>query len=307
VEFNFNNFGSSEKILASIKKLSKHNWSKFNTDDYIENFISNIRKMLSSEFGALYYLPRQLDVKNFNFNIYRVRELENLTNKDLLCEHSYLPVNLTTKLGRCNFPNHPVFYCSNDAMTSINEVIRKTDFIGKKYCISSWGIQGRIKKIKFVPFFGELNKENPFNILKVAFWKDINKHTNNSLNDDQVNALKIYIDYLAELFNNDEEYSLSATLAYAILYETQNGRPDILIYPSIQNDKKGNNMAMNPNFVDQNLYLKKLLTIKITGRDIQGNFLYEIVEYGDISSNSIEWNQCCSNAERDELNNEFFR
>src|SRR5699024_7288040 len=103
----------------------------------------------------------------------------------LFSEHSYPPINVTS-FGRCNFPGNPVFYCSNNPMTALMEVVREADYKKRKFCISKWEIPDIKGKLSFQSFLmSDLHKENKFSTLRDSDIKEVDKLFNSKLNEDK--------------------------------------------------------------------------------------------------------------------------
>ena len=131
----FTDFPNLSQVRESISKLIEIGFPKYEKNIEVNSFVKNISKLLTNEFGILLNTFQYLKNKDFNFSIYRVRELDSFSNLNLFREHSYPPLNIVG-MGRCNFPKYPVFYCSNDAMTALIEVAKVYGGNKKKYCIS---------------------------------------------------------------------------------------------------------------------------------------------------------------------------
>src|SRR5260370_25252901 len=134
-------FPSLDKVQHSIKKLSQGGFPTFQPNDDVGEFVRSVSKILTNEFNVLPNIPQPRKIGDFGFKFFRVRELEGITNKDLVPEYSYCPANLTKSLNRCNFPNYPVFYCSSQPMIALCEVVKNDDFQKKRYIISRWSLR----------------------------------------------------------------------------------------------------------------------------------------------------------------------
>jgi hypothetical protein len=89
---------------------------------------------LHTEFGFALNFIQPMTLKKFPTNLFRVRALDSITIINLFSEHSYPLVN-NVKMGRCNFPQHPVFYCSIDPKIALFEV-NKNNTNSRDYCVS---------------------------------------------------------------------------------------------------------------------------------------------------------------------------
>ncbi|MFZ3274115.1 MAG: RES domain-containing protein [Lutibacter sp.] len=209
---------------------------------------------------------------------------------DLFSEHSYPPINFVS-FGRCNFPKYPVFYCSNNPMTALMEVVRENNYKDKKYCISKWEIIQSEDKLAFQTFLQtDLHSENDFNLLKKVETEQLNEPFKNKLDKERINGIIELLKFLQSTFIKDKDYSISASLAHRTLYAKHNFATDILLYPSIQTKYKGVNMAIHPNFVDNNLRLKRLYIVQLENIDINsGKFETTFSKYATIDKNVLMW------------------
>lgn len=290
----FDNFPSIKEVLKSISKLNKVGFPKFNEDVDVEKFTETVSKMLTAEFGILPNYLKPFKHNELSLKFFRAREIHTISNINLIREHSYPPINLVG-MGRCNFPKYPVFYCSDNPMTALIEVVRDNIGINKKFCISKWELIELDEQLVFESFLQtNLPDENQFNFLKENLQRNINtpfiKSFDKKLDKDKEEGLLEYLKYLDTSFILDKDYSLSAFLAYRSLYADHNFRTDILLYPSVQSGKKGINMALNPNFVENNLKLTRLYVVEINNY-IKENDKMNIAfyKYAEVEKNVIMW------------------
>jgi len=293
-------FPKLEEIKSSIRKLNRIGFPKFNGDIEVNLFVKEIEKILTEEFGILFSPIKPLKHKEFSLKIFRVREAEQFTNIDLIREHSYPPIDITS-MGRCNFPHFPVFYCSNDAMTALIEVVKNYGKSDKKYIISKWEIQSPNEELMFQTFLQtELPPENHFGLFRKDLNERINEPFEKSLNfkldSDRKEGLIEYLSFLDSSFISDKNYSLSAALAHKSLYADHNYRTDILMYPSVQTRFKGVNLALHPNFVENNLKLTRLYEVSLEEYNPQnGKINVTFYKYADVEKNVIMWKKILPN------------
>src|SRR5690606_8301052 len=85
-------------------------------------------------------------------------------------------------------------------------------------------------------------------------------------------------------------YALSASIAHRTLNAKHNLATDILMYPSIQTQYKGVNMAITPNFVDNMMRVQRFYIVELENYNpITGKFNITFSKYGDIEKNIIFW------------------
>lgn len=287
-------FPKYETVLESIEKLRKVVFPKFSLGDDVETFIGGISKLLLDEFGFILNTKIPYLTNDFLKALFRVREFDSFTNINLIREHSYPPIGCT-KMGRCNFPQHPVFYCSDNPMIALLEVVRDFQESEKRYCISKWELIPTNENMLFESFLQtELPKENYFASIRDIVREKINdafeRTLNKKLDFQQEQGLIEYLTFLDSIFINDDDYSLSATLAHRSLYVNTNFRSDILMYPSAQTMHKGVNLAIQPNFVENNLRLSRLYILNFESfNPNSGEARIAFTQYGIVDKNIIMW------------------
>lgn len=287
-------FPNVDSVLDSIERLKKTKFPKFVEGVDIESFADNVSKIISKEFGFSLSTKIPYKAKDFLLSFYRARELDSFSNIDLFREHSYPPIDFT-KMGRCNFPKLPVFYCSENPLTALLEVARNYVGTEKVYCLSKWELIPNNENIIFEHYLRvDLPKENQYRLLNESFRKNISSPFERSLkkrlNLEQENGLVEYFKYLDSQFMNDSDYSLSATLAYNSLYVDHSFRTDILMYPSVQTYFKGINLAVQPNFVENYLRIIRLYIVSLKQFDLNsGKITINMNKYGIVAKNAIMW------------------
>lgn len=287
-------FPSLNKVKAGIKKLKEKEFPVYREGIDVELFVEEITNEVFKEFDFVINAKQPTKCNRPFMDFFRVRAYDTFTNINLIREHSYPPIE-RTGMGRCNFPKFPVFYCSNDIGTALLEVVRNTKGDSKKYCISKWNLIQSEEELFFENFLQiQLPKENHFNILKENIAQKIKepfeREFNKQMDKDQEAGLLEYLKYLHNCFIQDENYSLSAALAHRTLYAPHNCRTDILMYPSVQSMFKGVNMALNPNFVENNLKLTRLYILEFEVFNPQsGEMRINISGYAEVEKNVIMW------------------
>jgi hypothetical protein len=288
------NFPEVHEVIKSIERLKLKVFPTYRDDLDVDSFVKEITNMLFEEFGFILNAKQPMKCDRSYFDFYRVRPVDGFKNINLIREHSYPPLDIV-KMGRCNFPNYPVFYCSTNAGTSLLEVARNSKEVSKEYCISKWTLIKSEEEIFFESFLQiPLPAENYFGKLKDNFSERINASFKLSLDSDlsneQIEGIMEYLKFLDNCFMNDKDYSLSASLAHRTLYANHNCRSDMLMYPSLQSMFKGVNLALNPNFVENNLKLTRLYIVNlIEFNSDEGLFNISISEYAEVEKNVMMW------------------
>lgn len=288
MEKEFENYPTLDEVLISIEKIKKNGFPTFKENESVENYVKEISDFLTNEFKIL---PNFLTVSNlekFPLNLFRVREYDSFTNINLFSEHSYPPIDYV-KLGRCNFPNYPVFYCSNNPLVALMEVVRSNKGENKKYCISKWEIIKSKDEFAFQSFLqSKQSKEDGFYALNGVIKNRINEPFENKLSKEQIDGLLEYLKFLDDSFIKDGNYLLSASIAHRTLYPKHNLPTDILMYPSIQTNFAGFNMAVHPNFINNNVAVKRFYIVEFESySDINNSVNLKFLKYGDVKKNTI--------------------
>lgn len=301
----YSKFPTFNKAVQSIDRLSKVDWPIYEEGANIDEFVKSIDKIIYSEFDIFLNIIQPVKISDFKLQFFRVRELSSFTNPNVFAEHSYPPINLTG-MGRCNFPKHPVFYASNDPLVALLEVVRDEDYSNKKYCISSWELINSDEDLMFQTFLQtKLHEENPFNVLKEGTNENFDNSFEQKLSPEQKAGTQEYLKFLQSSFINDSGYSLSASIAYKALFAPHNMATDILLYPSVQARFKGVNMAINTNFVDQKMVVKRFYIVEVQNYNpADDSFQLKFTRYGDVSKNVLMWKDLHPN---DSLYEEYMR
>ena len=298
---NLEGFPKKDDVKSSISKLDRLGFPlfKYGKDD-IDDFVERISNILLNEFGILPNILQFFKNNEFSLSFYRAREVGDYSNINLIREHSYPPINIVG-MGRCNFPEYPVFYSSNSPLTALLEVTQNYGSTDKKYCISKWEIVPLEEQLVFQSFLqSQLPPENNFRPLKQNLMKRINepfqKSLKKTLDKEREEGLLEYLKYLDTSFISDNTYSLSATLAHRAFYDNHNYRTDILMYPSTQSMYKGVNLALHPNFVDNNLRLSRLYIVKLENNQSNTNEVrVTFSNYAEVYKNVVFWEKIKKN------------
>lgn len=283
-------FPNSEMAKQVIESFNDLAWPEYTEDKNVDEFIKEFEKRYFKDLEALPNIIKIKKPSEFLLPFFRVREFDSIKFKDLVSEYSYPPSHITA-IGRCNFPKRPVFYCSNNPLISLLETIKDSDFQDKIYCISKWGINPSEQDLVFEHFLrSDLHPDNPFKILVDVEKKQLKENFGDVWNDDIEKGFELIQEFLHNTFINDEKYGLSATLAHRTLFAPHNFATDILIYPSVQSKYYGVNMAISPNFVDQQMHVQRFYLVKVSQIDLdKEEFKFTFVKYGDMDKNKIIW------------------
>lgn len=278
-----------DDVKKSIEILKKEKWPAFEMFKTVEEFKDYFHQKFEEHFNqTMLYLVTPKN--NLELKFYRARPYEDIKDKSSTAEYSYPPKKYCTK-NRANLPGFPVFYSSTSPHVALLETIRNNhrENKDKVYCLGLWDVR---KKKNFVVAPQIFDVDNI--LLKDAAEKIINlrlrKALKNSPFENDWESYAEIIKYLADSFvrDNEENYSISSFIGHSHLYMPHHLRTDFFIYPSIQSDKKGVNVAINPNTVDEHLEMKYLLILRVTEIALDKNHIqYSISEYGVNDGNKI--------------------
>lgn len=278
------------KVKEAIENFQNVKLLKYEDFETTEEYIKYFEGIFYTHFPAYHHMLQIQKPENFKFNLFRVREFSTIQNSQLFCEYSYPPPHFVSN-GRCNFKNKPVFYCSNDPLTSLLEVVKESDFKEKKFCISTWSLIDNGCDFILDNFLqSDLHSLNVFRNLADNYNNNIDNAFEHKLTNDQKLGVIEFYKFIDSKFIEDQDYSISAFWSHKRLYAEHNYRSDIIIYPSVQTDRKSINMAIHPNFVDNNMKLDRLYVVELNDYDATTNhFNLSIVKYGKIEKNVIIW------------------
>lgn len=278
------------EVLRSIESFNNETLKKPSDFLEIKEYIIYLDQIFAKHFKVIHNMMQIAKPKLFPFKMFRVREFEPIKNKDLFNEYSYPPSAFVGD-GRCNFKNHPVFYCSNNPVTSLLEVVRNTECKSKKFCISTWSIIDNDENLIIESFLqSKLDPLNAFQELANNCIKNIDIAFEKNINKDQKLGVMEFYKFLDSKFIEDEDYSISAFLAHRRLYADHNYRSDIIIYPSVQTESKSVNFAIQPNFVDNCMKVERFYIAELDYYDKKTNkFGLTFSQYGRIEKNVILW------------------
>ena len=225
-----------------------------------------------------------------SFIFYRARRYNEIKNLNLISEYNYPPVFICKKIQRANLPYHPVFYASNNALTTISETIHDHYTKGEVLAISRWRMHDTEPFIIMPILFHGLNSEHPF-------YNRVNEIINSGIDDaipgmtkvEKENYLLILRALSKEYFNS-KDYRISASLSHSTLYSEDDQDCDIILYPSVRTDGRSVNFAVHPNFVENRVFMEEIYIIKIGGYckltlEVNCEFVY----HGTVVGKDIKW------------------
>lgn len=279
-----------EDVKKSIENFKNGTFLKIDDFENIDDYLEYFDEIFKSHFFSFHYMLQFQSPLNFNFKLFRVREFSQIKNKNLFCEYSYPPPFYTTN-GRCNFRNHPIFYCSNNPITALLEVVRNTDYKSKKFCISTWSLINNNKDFIMGSFLqSKLHPLNLFQQFADNLIDKIDETFEHQLTESQKLGIIEFYNFLDSKFIEDTDYSISAYLSHKKLYANHNYASDMVIYPSVQTEAKSVNFAIHPNFVDNCMNIERFYIVELNDYNSETNkFSITFSKYGKIEKNVILW------------------
>lgn len=231
----------------------------------------NLEAMTYAELEKLFYERAVLFQQTFGmqdlaiFNtqtFYRVRMgLGEGENPDLIRTHSYPPANFCKGNGRANIKGKSVFYCSDDAATSILESKPQPGQVG---FVSVWkgAAHRNVKYSVCLP--RDLRTDNIHQVVAETVHDLVNERSH--IAGDKAQHFQFLNQFIADRFVREmPPYCLSSWIANEMLY-TDIGR-DFILYPSIATQTYSCNMAFHPNSADSLLRFEKVLRFRFNGFD----------------------------------------
>jgi hypothetical protein len=287
-----------DEAKKAIERIKKKGFPEYDNSKSINENVKIISDLVTNEFGILPNFITVLPRENFKMKIFRVRQLDLIENINVSTQHSYAPKNVVG-FGRCNLPKHPVFYGSNSPLTALLEVARETGGLNKKYCISKWDVVSK-KDIVFQSFIqAKLIENSDFDLLRESQRKRTNEAFEGKLTKEQCDGIILLREFLDRSFIKDNKYSVSSSLAHRTIYPEHNFKTDILMYPSIQTQYTGINLAINPNYVDNHMQIKRLYIMELDKYEPESRKMkFTLSRYGEVESNGINWKNINPNDKR---------
>lgn len=232
--------------------------------DY-HNYSQDILKILKKNYGEIpFYTQISQNDPGKSMVFYRARKANEILNQNIISEYSFPPAVFCKKALRANLPFHPVFYATNNAMTAVFETFQNKNFEGQMLAVSRW-IMKDTDPFFIAPFlFSNLSSNHPWATM-------VSDYKTKGLLDAGVSKEKIeqtafLLEELTNIFYNDSDYKISASIAHNFLYSTQRDlNCDVFIYPSIQASGENVNFAVHPNFVINRLFIDKIYIIELGG------------------------------------------
>lgn len=282
-----------DEVKKGIEQLVLiEKWDNFQIAENPKEFNQRLHELFVKKVGIFPITSTKVSTDNFPFRFYRLRKLDGYMNPKLISEYAYPPNHLTNTYQRANIPGNPVLYCSNDASTTIFEVLKNSSEINPEdtFFLSEWMFKENFN-IRITPYlFGNLAPNSPYRLWTDSTYNQIEQLLKRDFSLEQISGFKKVLEYLSNLFVYENTYTVSSFIAHQHLYADLSLRTDLFIYPSIQTNNYSINFAIHPNVVIEKMCLKRVIKFKILDFiDFETPFRYQFDNIGTNKDSIIFW------------------
>lgn len=202
-----------------------------------------------------------------NTRLYRIRKLkQDLSNIPQYFQDVWHPKSgMVTKAGRVNLKGQPILYCSTEQVTPIYECgIEPKDV----YALIQYSVLPKKRLIGYTVG----NNIEPDNLNQIG--KINNKIINDFIVSEFTKPVGIGTEYLYKVSN--------------VICKNFMDMPfcDAYVYPSIENYKKGWNVAIKPESAREKIKFDCILICKAIGFDGEDNFQFELLHKANTLKNN---------------------
>ncbi len=248
-----------------------------------ENGNGAIIKKISETFGDYFiYSLNFEDKNNDDFRVYRFVPEHPKLKKDPndISNYSYNP---TPRRGRANLENNPVFYCSFEPLTAIEE----TKKLGtENYYISTWRIKKRFDAFLLIydtsartDFLSEkINNKLTTQLKSMGKKADWYKYQQKKITD-------------LFTYEGDKFYNISSAIAHNLLYSSrkQGINVPVIIYPSVSKNHTEYNFAIHPTFVNNPDLFELVSVVKCKMKHTNNGLSCDIFSKAIITESKLKW------------------
>jgi hypothetical protein len=229
----------------------------------------------------------------YNTMLYRVTKFYN--GLDVYSPSAFSsPPKTITKIGRCNIPGNPVFYCSHSLKTCLEEVFHNDENSNNEIIyISEWKINVDKRWIFLGILFHQMNEQNPYFQISQQKKKEYLELFKSKGFDEE--EFEKFNEFLHEQFLSVGDYRLSSIVSHSFLNDDNN---DIVIYPSIQNNFIQCNLAFNNKVIDEKqIILNRVFSVEVIKNEIKPHFYKDIktICKGIPNDGKLEWGNIFEN------------
>jgi len=275
-----NKFTTLEDLEESLKKLIQIEKSELSQ--------AEIKKLIFDHAIILpnHYSPLPKEVIN-KLTVFRVRAEKTIDlNKEdlsLIRTYSYPNSAICQSNGRANIKYKTVFYCSDNQITALAESNLE---VGDIAYLGVWK-KFSDREVNYATYISTNipetnvwhNKGADIYMQSVDYAKKYTK--------DKFEHLVRLQKFFSDIFLIEKKpYSLSSWVANNILYEYN--MVDFIVYPSFATEHYSCNLAIHPNYVENNLKLDCVFKLLITGKT-KGSLNISVQKSGKLTGTAIIW------------------
>jgi len=284
-DFNSLRWKKELEKIPNVKEL-KMLLKEFSELDLSSKTIEEIKLEYDSRVGIIPGISNSVPPEIVKgVRLFRARKNVNYEreNRNLISTYSYPVASFVNWNGRGNIKNAPVFYGADNVETANHEIeVSEQDIVS----LAVW----RMNPAKNVNFTGLILE----NLSEDNIWKGISQKQYDQMVKscteiglDKVEEL-ILINRVFAFWFVDEEFPYSKASWYAnrCLYKLDGN--DVLIYPSYATGRRNCCWAIHPNFVDNCMYLEKVIEYRINEiRD--SKYAMSILSVAEMGITNLIW------------------
>jgi len=167
------------------------------------------------------------------------------------------PANKVNKYGRMNLIGQSILYGTFSVPTAINELEPKC---GDLVTLSEWTLKEPNTKMTVFPIFWNMRND-------VGYFQILSQYRSliSQFDQDVQSLFDTQMKFLADIMSkridskNNNLYVFTSSVANRIFYEEMNGETEAIIYPSVKDTAKMDNIAIKPNVFETNY---RLMSVK---------------------------------------------
>lgn len=272
-----------EDLESRIKNIMSHDWTN-RTPEQIWRAMQRYLKYLPLQ--ATYSAPLSLD----QLRLYRCRSNidEDIENIDFWSTYGCPPPAFCKENGRANPAGFPVFYRSDNAETAIAEMKPQ---VGDILFHSEWAVRAYRETSRTIFFPMETSTSNQWHQIAANYYSTIISGYGDIVGEQFVRNALLLVNWIASAFVHESPpYYVSSAIASKMLSNKWNRDVDYIVYPSFETKFIGANLAFHPNFALQNMYLMKVLKLKVHESNEKG-VQVEHLSTGYPVYNAMQWMQ----------------
>lgn len=273
-------FSSLEDLKDSLKKLIQIDKSGLSQAE-IKNLIFNHAIILPN-----HYSPLSKEIIN-KLTVFRVRAEKtiDLTKEDLslIRTYSYPNSSICQNNGRANIKYKTVFYCSDNQITALAESNLE---VGDIAYLGVWKNYSD-REVNYATYIStDIPEKNVWYSKGIDIYKQSVDYAK-KYTKDKFEHLAYLQKFFSDIFLIERKpYSLSSWIANNLLYEYN--MVDFIVYPSFATKHYSCNLAIHPNYVENNLKLDCVFKMLITGKT-EESMNFSLQKSGKLMGTAINW------------------